>query len=111
MSMQPKKSKREKSIPMYTGESIIMPIMLLQRIKLSTQKKSSEKDKVLLELIAQSEIHVDSIITLDFVKIGTILDIVHSVTAVSICMIGQTIKLVGSNRKTFKELKRKDGEE
>jgi len=74
-------------------------------------KKNLESVKDPPELIAQSEIQVDSIIILDFAKIGMTLVTVPLAIVVFIFMTGQITKLVGSSKEIFKEHKKKDGEE
>jgi len=88
-----------------------MPTTLLLKNKLLMPKKNSDKGKAHQELIAPSEILVDSIIILGFVKIGMIQDTVLLVIVAYIFMIDQIIKRDGSNKKIFKGLKNKDGEE
>lgn len=69
------------------------------------RNQSSEKDKDHQELIAQSEIHADLIIILDYAKIGMTRDIVHSVIVVYISMIDPIIKQDGNNKKTIRNRK------
>ncbi len=74
------------------------------------QRKSSENDKAPPGSTVPSETPAGSIITLDCVRIGMTLGTVHSVTVVSICMIGPITRLVGSRRGISKGRRSKDGD-
>ncbi len=75
------------------------------------RRKSSDKGRDRPGLIVPLGIHVDLITILDFVRIGMTRVTVLSETLVSISMIGATIKLDGSRKRTSKRWKSKDGGE